>query len=144
MESSVKILYCKKCKKDVKEPISKEMDTMTKSIWVIAILATLGIALIPFTVFYVYRRKARYCPVCNSKLKVIPFVVEDKEKTGTSLTEALTAKEKVVEKVKKIQEKPSKLKEQVEEEKYKFCEFCGEKVLKTAKKCPNCKSIFKE
>ena len=118
MSKTIKITYCNSCNKEIPNPIVKQMDTMEKSIWFILILATLGFGLIPFLIYYyLYIKKRKYCPKCNSKLALIEKLIE----LPKEISEPITPKEKVLEKVEKIQAPEKKL--EVEEK--SFCQYCS-------------------
>ncbi len=138
----IKYWYCDYCEKEV-EPSKKPLDSFQKTIWVMAIICSLGFGLIAYLIYSKYGRKKKYCPTCETQLKVSeePF---EKPKP----LEHLTAKEKVLVKSgKKIMEKKVEKLEEVEvkgeEEEVKkiFCPFCGEELKgenATRESCPFC------
>ena len=141
--------YCKKCKKEVENPIRKPMKTFHKVIWVIVIIASVGIAALIFAIYY-YNRKKAYCPVCFSKLEASskPFEKEGEEEDSIPKT----PKEKILKKTgKKIpakkQPKEEEIEEVEEEERVKpeqtFCPYCGEDIKPGTKRCPYCGSSLK-
>ena len=141
--------YCKKCKKEVENPIRKPMKTFHKVIWVIVIIASVGIAALIFAIYY-YNRKKAYCPVCFSKLEVSrkPFEKEGEEEDSIPKT----PKEKILKKTgKQIPAKKLPKEEEIEEieeeERIKpeqtFCPYCGEDIKPNARKCPYCGSSLK-
>ena len=141
--------YCKKCKKEVEKPIRKPMKTFHKVIWVIVIIASVGIAALIFAIYY-YNRSKAYCPVCYLKIESSskPFEKEGKEEESVPKT----PKEKILRKTgKKVAEekrpKEKDVDEIVEEERVKpeqtFCPYCGEDIKVGVKKCPYCGSSLK-
>jgi ribosomal protein L37AE/L43A len=141
--------YCKKCKKEVENPIRKPMKTFHKVIWIIVIIASVGIAALVFAIYY-YNRKKVYCPVCFSKLEVSskPFEKEGEEEE----TVPKTPKEKILKKTgKEIPAKKQLKEEEVEEIEEKerikpeqtFCPYCGEDIKLGTKRCPYCGSSLK-
>jgi len=156
--------YCNICKKGVENPVKAPMDSMTKSIWIIVILSTLGLGIIPFLIYQYGIKKNNYCPECHSKLEISdkPFEepkrtekakpktpkekvlakVEEKEEAETKPSRKKTTKlEKVVEieKKEKVEKKPPKKKPaKIKEE--------GEEKVKPRKKriCPYCGEVLKK
>ena len=140
--------YCNVCKKEIDNPVRKPLETSKKTVWIILIVATVGIAALIYAIYYANKQKT-YCPTCFSQLKFSkkPFVTEE-EKEEEAIP--LTAKEKVLKKAGKEiksrkKEKEVRLEEEVEEvtEDTTFCPYCGEDIKPDAKKCPYCHSILK-
>lgn len=140
--------YCSVCKKEIGNPVRKPLETSKKTVWIIVIVATVGIAALIYAIYYANRQKT-YCPTCFSQLKFSkePFVKEE-EKEEEAIP--LTAKEKVLKKAgkeikRRKKEKEVRLEEEGEEftEDKSFCPYCGEDVKPDAKKCPYCHSILK-
>jgi len=143
--------YCPVCKKEIEpeERISKPLTSMQKVVWVIIILSTGGIGLIPFLIYYFIYRNKIHCPTCFSKLATSnqPFEKSEEE------IEARTPREKVLKKagkpitrkkeVKKAK-KPKKAKEEEMEEDKVFCPYCGAELSKRSAKCPNCGASLKD
>jgi hypothetical protein len=137
----VKYAYCKVCKKQIDNPVRKPMETFEKVVWVIIIIATVGIAALVYAI-YVANKKKNYCPTC---LTALEFSKETYEKEEEELV-PLTPKEKVlsktgkkVERKEKPEEKEVKTEERVRPEEI-FCPYCGEDIKPDAKKCPYCGS----
>ena len=128
--------YCDYCEKEV-EPSKKPMDSFQKTIWAMIVICSLGFGLIGLFL-YNKSRKNKYCPTCETELKVSeePF---EKPKP----LEDLTPKEKVLVKTgKKVTVKKVKVEEEKEEEEKKiFCPFCGEELKgddASRESCPFC------
>ncbi len=127
--------YCKICKKEV-TPIKKPLKTIEKVIWVLIILATLGIALIVYLIYQFRIVKKKHCPICYTvvdfkKMKEIKEQEEKKPKFDTT-----TSKGKVLAKVEKAKEK-SKTKQDTGK---MFCEFCGAQIPSSSTICPSCQT----
>lgn len=146
----VQYWYCKRCKKEIDQPIRKPMKTFHKVIWVIVIIGTLGIAALAFVIYY-YNRSKAYCPVCFSKLEVSTEPFEKEEEEEESIPK--TPKEKILKKAgKKVpakeQPKEEEVEKEVEEERTKpeetFCPYCGETIKPGIKRCPYCGSSLKK
>ncbi|MEJ2250363.1 MAG: hypothetical protein P8Y70_10915 [Candidatus Lokiarchaeota archaeon] len=141
----VKYRYCQVCKKEIEEPIRKPMDTMVKLVWVIFIIATVGIGLIIFLVYRFKIKPKNYCPICHSRLEISnkPFIEPEEE------LEAKTPKEKVLKKAGKTKEVKERRKiikkengskkeinkksDQQELAKPSKCPYCGNKIDKDVK-----------
>ncbi|MFX1495573.1 MAG: hypothetical protein ACFFBZ_14915, partial [Promethearchaeota archaeon] len=72
--------YCNVCKKEIDDPVRKPLETSKKTVWIIVIVATLGIAALIYAIYYANRPK-NYCPTCFSELKFSkkPFVKEEEK-----------------------------------------------------------------
>lgn len=160
MSKRIRYAYCELCKKEVEEPVKKPLTTIQKTIWVIATVATLGIAAIVFLFYTLYFRTKDYCPTCFNKLQYSkePFIKPEKKAAPK------TPKEKVLEKIKereepeeiavvevtskekkkleKPKEKRTKKKEKEKEEE-RICPFCGEKLDEDYATCPFCRTALK-
>lgn len=141
-----KYAYCDICKKEVSDPTRKPMETFTKVIWVLVIIASLGIAAIAFIIVYANKPKF-YCSTCYSRLRFEKEPIKTKEQEEKEIMANLTSKEKVLRKTEKAKanKKPGAKKalERDDEEKEDvegdtFCEFCGEAISSSDKRCPYC------
>jgi len=134
--------YCKYCKKEIETPVKKPLKTTEKIIWVIIILGTLGIGLIPFLIYHFGMKKKQFCPNCNSKLRIIH--VEEKQLEQEE-QKVLTPKEKVMEKAKSKSQNQREKKEGEKkgEEDKAFCPFCGNEIGKDISTCPYCQTAIK-
>ena len=140
-----KYAYCDICKKEISDPERKPMETFTKVIWVLVIIATLGIAAIAFLIVYANKPK-HYCSTCFSKLRFTREPIKSKKVEEKELMANLSAKEKVMRKTEKaqIKKRPGEkvTLEQDDEDKDRItdiiCEFCGEEISSSDKRCPYC------
>ncbi|MFX1260292.1 MAG: LITAF-like zinc ribbon domain-containing protein [Promethearchaeota archaeon] len=148
MGKKIRYTYCQHCRKEV-DPVKKSMDAMEKTIWIVIILATLGIAIIALIIWHKFGRKKNYCPTCESKL-----IRSDKPFEKPKELKKLTKKEEVLEKVKKKKVKEAieietidkgEEKEEEEEEKEEkiSCPYCGQTLSKKIVTCPYCKTAIK-
>ena len=133
--------YCDYCEKEV-EPSKKPMDSFQKTIWAMIVICSLGFGLIALFL-YNKSRKKKYCPTCETELKVSeepfekPIPLED-----------LTPKERVLVKSgKKVKAKKAEVVEEEEEEEVEekkiFCPFCGEELKgddASRESCPFCQA----
>jgi hypothetical protein len=141
----VKYAYCNVCKKQVEFTVRKPLETFQKVIWIILIIATVGIAAIIYA-FYIVNRKKDYCPICFSNVQYSnePFEKEEEEEIPS------TPKEKILKKAgkklpakKKIEEKYIEEEEEEIKPEHTFCPYCGEDVKPGTKKCPYCHTVIK-
>ena len=131
MVSTIKVAYCKICKKEV-EPGKKKIDTWERVFWVLISLATIGIGLIVYLVYRSRYQRKKYCPICN--VEVTLKTEEEKKREEETKIDTSTAKGKVLEKVEQVK-KRSKTDTKAEKQ---FCEFCGSQVPSSASVCPSC------
>ncbi|MBY9002835.1 MAG: hypothetical protein KGD73_02580 [Candidatus Lokiarchaeota archaeon] len=142
-----KYAYCDICKKEISDPTRKPMVTFRKVLWVLVIIASLGIAAIAFIIVYANKPK-HYCSTCFSKLRYTKEPIKTKEQEEKEITANLSSKEKVMRKTEKAKanrkpgtKKVLKLDDDDEEEDVEgdtFCEFCGEAISSSDKRCPYC------
>jgi len=140
-----KYAYCDICKKEISEPARKPMETFTKVIWVLLIIASLGILAIVFIIVYANKPK-HYCSTCFSKLRFTSEPIKSEKEEEKELMANLSAKEKVMKKTEKAKanKRPgekAELKKDVEDrdvEADTICEFCGEEISSTEERCPYC------
>jgi len=121
--------YCSNCEKEVK-PKRKPMDNMYINVWVLIIIFSLGLAIIPFLIYHFVISKSDRCQNCQSHVKFY-----------ATKEEIPDPKSQIIRILKTIEnEKKEKESIQVEE----FCVFCGEKLLWMSKFCENCGSSLEE
>jgi hypothetical protein len=148
MTKKIKFAYCSVCKKEVEKSSRKPLETMQKLIWVIVIIASLGIAAIAYAI-YLSNRPKIYCPTCFSKLEYSDKPFEKPKKKS----EDMTPKERILEKTKLRKEpekeetpkktiKPKKEKK-IEKKEPIICSFCGEKLDEDYPTCPFCQAARK-
>ncbi len=139
MSTKIKYSYCKVCKHEVEKPSKKPLTRTQMIIWVIILVATIGLASIVYAIYYSTRPKD-YCPECHTKLVKSDKPFEKPKKKP----EEMTPKEKVLDKA-EIEEDKSKKKapkEKSEEEAEIICPYCGEELKKRYSTCPFCQSVL--
>ncbi|MCK4286544.1 MAG: hypothetical protein KAX18_10100 [Candidatus Lokiarchaeota archaeon] len=144
MSTKIKYSYCNVCKHEVESPSKKPLTRMQITIWVIIIVATIGLAAIVLAIYYSSRPKD-YCPECHTKLVKSDKPFEKPKKKP----EEMTPKEKVLDKAGIEEEKPKKRApkkkpsdKKSEEEKETLCPYCGEELKKKYPTCPFCQSVL--
>jgi hypothetical protein len=139
MTKKIKFAYCSICKKEVEKSSRKPLDTMEKLLWIIVIIATLGIGAIAY-VIYLSNKPKVYCPTCFTKLEYSdkPFVKPKKKR------EDMTPKERVLDKtsLKEGAEKED-LPVKNKKEKKQICPYCGATLDKEYTNCPFCQVSLK-
>ena len=142
-----KYAYCDICKKEISDPERKPMVTFHKVIWVLVIVGTLGIAAIAFIIVYANKPK-HYCSTCFSKLRFTSEPIKSKKEEEKEIMANLSAKEKVMRKSGKAKanKRPREKVELEQDDEDKdveadtICEFCGEEISSSSKRCPYCLS----
>ena len=143
MPAKIKYNYCNVCKQEVEKPSKKPLTREQKTIWVIIIVATIGIGAIIF-VIYLSTRPKEYCPDCYTKLIKSDKPFEKPKKKP----EDMTPREKILDKagleIEESEKTPPRKKEtkgKKEEDKI-FCPFCGEKLEEKIPTCSFCQSVI--
>ncbi len=141
-----KYAYCDICKKEISDPTRKPMETFTKVIWVLLIIASLGILTIVFIIIYANKPK-HFCPTCFSKLRFTSEPIKSEKEEEKELMANLSSKEKILRKTEKAQAKRRSgekvaLKQDDDDdvEGDTYCEFCGEAISFSDTRCPYCHS----
>ena len=130
--------YCKYCKKEIESPIKMPLDSMQKTIWVVIIIATIGLAAIALWIYRKYIARKIFCPYCLSKLEISEKPHKTKTISTTPQSTPQTKRAEVLEKAEELKE------DQEEKEKKKiYCPFCGEQLSKKIATCPYCKTAIK-
>ncbi|MFX1236265.1 MAG: zinc-ribbon domain-containing protein [Promethearchaeota archaeon] len=109
--------FCKKCGKEVK-PTRRINNDLYYHIWVIGIVASLGIALPIFLIYHFYFKPKNYCPRCHNSVKLY----KSRDKFPGSKAQI----HRIVKEIdnKKIQ--------------YISCTYCHEKIDEKSIFCPIC------
>ena len=143
MSTKIKYNYCNVCKQEVEKPSKKPLTREQKTIWVIIIVATIGIGAIIFAI-YLSTRPKEYCPDCNTKLIKSDKPFEKPKKKP----EDMTPREKILDKAGLETEEPEKAPTKKKETKGKpeedkiFCPFCGEELEEKIPTCSFCQSVI--
>jgi len=123
-----KYAYCDKCEKEVLFPKRKSLEGMQINIWILATLASLGFAIIPFLIYRYKILKKDRCPKCESQLDFY-----------SSRDEIPEPKAQITRILKSIEEEKKVLDEIPE-----YCPYCKQEIMKNVERCPNCGANLKE
>ena len=166
----VKFGYCDYCEKEIEKPVKRPLDELQKTLVVIVLISTLGVAVIitgvmiismnlmailtsiitvgiGIVIWAIYTkiiRKAVFCPECESKLKFSKEAFDTTQTIEMTL-EPSTPKEAVLEKIeekKESGEKPPDITPE-EEKETQFCSFCGHELSIEYVTCPYCQTALK-
>jgi hypothetical protein len=143
MSTKIKYKYCNVCKQEVEEPARKPLTRMQKTIWVIIIVATLGIAAI-ILVIYLSTKPKEFCPKCYTKLIKSDQPFEKPKKKP----EEMTPKERILDKTAPEEEETDispikrKSKKRKKEEEKIICPYCGAELEEKLPTCSFCQSVL--
>ncbi|MFW9952173.1 MAG: hypothetical protein ACFFKA_18790 [Candidatus Thorarchaeota archaeon] len=119
--------YCNHCEKEILKPKRRAMDSMYYNIWILTIISSLGIALIPFLIYRYVILKRKICPTCHHKLEFYKSK-EDFPEPKAQIARILQTIEQ----------------EKTEKEKSIICPYCREEIKNYETTCPSCGSTIKE
>jgi hypothetical protein len=127
MGKKKKFAYCSNCEKEIFKAKRKSIDSMYYNVWIVSIISSLGLALIPFIIYRYGILKKNLCPICKNKL------------------DFYSSREKIPEPKAQI----TRILQTIEQEKKekdinKMCPYCQEEISRLVEICPNCGSILKE
>jgi len=148
MTKKIRYAYCNMCKKEVEDSRRKPLETMQKVVWVIVIIATLGIAAIAYGI-YLSNRPKSYCPTCFTKLEYSdkPFEKPKKKRKDMTPKEKILDKTGLVEEAEEkvlVEEKPDTKKKEKKDKKQKIiCSYCGQELEEDLVVCPFCQATLK-
>ena len=120
MRTNKKVAYCSNCEKEIFKPRRKSIENMYINIWILAIISSLGFALIPFLIYWFLILKRNVCPNCRNHLNLY------------STREEIPDPKAQIDRILKAIEN-----EKREEEKI-YCPYCKQELLEKAEICPNC------
>ena len=120
--------YCNNCEKEIFRPKRKSIDSMYYNVWILAIVSSLGFALVPFLIYRYVILKKEICPYCQKQLDFYSSREEIPE------PRALIAR---------IIQTIEQEKRDIEEEKV-YCPYCQQEMNKQEDICPNCGASLKE
>lgn len=103
------------------------METMYYNVWILTIVSSLGLALVPFLIYRYFWLKRNICPTCQNRLEFY-----------SSPDEYPDPKAQIARILQTIEQ------EKMEKEQDLVCPFCQEVVSNQGSICPNCGSSLKE
>ncbi len=122
--------YCDNCEKGVK-PKRKPIEGMYVNVWILIIISSLGLGIIPFLFYRYYILKKNLCSVCNSQVEFF-----------ASLDELPEPKSQIIRILKVIEDE--KKSREAKEEISTFCPYCKKNIEIHLEICPNCGSSLKK
>jgi len=145
MTTKIKFAYCPVCKKEVEKSSRKPLEDMQKVLWIVFIVATIGIAAIFYAIYLSNRPKA-YCPICFTKLEYSdkPFEKPTKKRKDMTPKERVLDKAGLKEEVEETLPVEKSLEVKKKDKKHKIiCSFCGEELEEDLAICPFCQAKLK-
>jgi hypothetical protein len=127
MDRIKKFAYCDNCEKEIFKPKRKAMESMYYNVWILAIIASLGFAIIPFLIYRYIVLKKKFCPHCQSTLEFY-MTREEIPEPKAQIARILQAIEQ----------------EKEEKEEVINCPYCQEEISNQISICPNCGGSLKE
>lgn len=103
------------------------MESMYYNVWILTIISSLGLALVPFLIYRYFWLKRNICPTCQNRLEFY-----------SSPDEYPDPKAQIARILQTIEQ------EKMEKEQDLVCPFCQEVVSNQESICPNCGSSLKE
>ena len=120
MRTNKKFAYCSKCEMEVSKPERKSIENMYINIWILAIISSLGFALIPFLIYRFLILKRNICPNCKNQLNLY------------------NSREKIPDPKAQINRILQVIENEKREEEKVYCPYCKQEVLEKAEICPSC------
>jgi transcription initiation factor IIE alpha subunit len=120
-EMGKKIAYCNKCEKEIFKPKRRSIDSMYYNVWILTIISSLGLALVPFLIYRYVILKKDICSFCKSQLNYY-----------NSREEIPEPKAQIARILQAIEQ------ENQEKENKGYCPFCKQEIMKDEQSCPSC------
>ena len=120
--------YCNNCEKEIFKPKRKSIENMYYNVWILAIVSSLGLAIVPFLIYRYVILKKDICPYCQNQLNFYSSHEEIPEPKA-QIARILQTIE---------QEKRDK-----EDDKL-YCPYCQQEINKQEDICSNCGASLKE
>ena len=119
--------YCDNCEKEILKPKRRTMDNMYYNVWILTIISSLGIALVPFLIYRYVILKRKLCPTCQNRLDYYNSQEEFPEPRAQIARILQTIDQEKTEKEERI-----------------ICPYCQEEILNQGTVCPICGTTIKE
>ncbi len=120
MLTSKKFAYCNICEKEILKPRRKSIENMYINIWILAIISSLGFALIPFLIYRYIISKKVICPNCKNQLDLY------------------NSHEKIPDPKVQINRILQAIEDEKKEENKVYCPYCKQEILEEVEICPSC------
>jgi hypothetical protein len=116
-----KFFFCPACNKEVSKRKRRTMDSMYYNVWILIIVSSLGLALIPFLIYRYGILKKDICPYCKNQLKFY------------------NSREEIPEPKAQIARILQAIEQEKQEKEYKgYCPYCKQEIMKDEESCPSC------
>ncbi|MFX0139185.1 MAG: hypothetical protein ACFFDN_36420 [Candidatus Hodarchaeota archaeon] len=120
--------YCNNCEKEIFRPKRKSIDSMYYNVWILAIVSSLGFALVPFLIYRYVILKKDICPYCQNQLNFY--------RTHEEIPEPKAQIARILQTIEQ---------QRRDEEAEKFyCPYCQQEMNKQEEVCSNCGASLKE
>ena len=119
--------YCSNCEKEIDNPKRKLFDSMYYNVWILVIIASLGLGIIAFLVYHYVIIKKNLCPNCQNQLKFY-----------SSRDEIPEPKAEITRILQTIEQEKQLRNNKVN------CPFCQEEIRNQEIICPKCGASLKE
>jgi hypothetical protein len=125
-EMGKNLAYCVNCKKEIFKAKRKPIDSMYYNVWILTIISSLGIALIPFLIYRFFYLKKNICPTCKKRV--------DFYRTREEFPDPKAQITRILQTIEQ---------EKIEEESLN-CPYCQEEISDQETNCTNCGASLKE
>ncbi|UCD01621.1 MAG: hypothetical protein JSV23_00940 [Promethearchaeota archaeon] len=123
-----KFAYCKNCEKKIFKPKRKPMESMYYNVWILAIVSSLGFAIVPFLIYRYVILKKKICPFCQNHIYFYGSPEEIPEPKAQ---------------IARILQTIEQEKKETDEFEI-YCPYCQQEINKQEDTCPNCGASLKE
>ncbi len=126
-EMGKRLGYCISCEKEVLKPRRRGMNDMYFNVWILTIISSLGVALIPFLIYRYFILKKKVCPTCKNKIDFY-----------NSKQEFPDPKTQITRIVQTIEQEQSDKNDVIN------CPYCQEEISIQETICPICRTTIQE
>ncbi|MFX1567973.1 MAG: zinc ribbon domain-containing protein [Promethearchaeota archaeon] len=120
MHTNKKFAYCSNCEKEIFKPKRKSIENMYINIWILAIISSLGFAIIPFLIYRFLILKRNICPNCKNELNIY------------------NSHEEIPDPKAQINRIVQSIENEKRDKEKTYCPYCKQEVLEKAEICPSC------
>jgi uncharacterized protein with PIN domain len=126
-EMGNKFAFCSNCNKEIFKAKRRAMNDMYFNVWILTIISSLGVALIPFLIYRYLFLKKKICPTCKNRIEFYKSKEEFPD-PKTQITRILQTIEQ----------------EKSEKDDTITCPYCQEEISIQETICPICGTTIKE